>query len=344
MPFMIINLAALALATCFFWWLSGFDSKLTSENGVADFIRRGVRCGVTLVLVEISFVNLWRYIEDHDPAAGFAYMVAAMPLVIIWCSCLSHMGAHAFGWLIDSEDKRPFDPRREGRVLDGIAALIRKGRKEEAIRLCESLKDTDEVSAATLAFTLEHLGVPQKDAKMTKPLAEADRLRSQGKFSEAEVVLHSVLFKNPRDMEAAMMLMRLYAQDMHQPMSAMLVLRTLEAQPRMAADHLDFARRSIEEWSNPQPEPSVELPPAGSVDELLAQGFIGTASEMLEEQVKAQPRDFDLQMKLLEVQAVHGKNFPLAEKMVRRMEKTFSPEQVEFAAARLKEWRGTVNS
>jgi hypothetical protein len=161
----IINLAVLALATWFFWWLSGFDSKLTSENEVADFIRRGVRCGVTLVLVEISFVNLWRYIEDHDPAAGFAYMVAAMPLVIIWCSCLSHMGAHAFGWLIDSEDKRPFDPRREGRVLDGIAELIRKGRKEEAIRLCESLKDTDEVSAATLAFTLEHLGVPQKDAK-----------------------------------------------------------------------------------------------------------------------------------------------------------------------------------
>jgi len=77
---------------------------------------------------------------------------------------------------------------------------------------------------------------------------------------------------------------------------------------------------------------------------LLAQGFIGTAIERLEELVKAKPQDFDLQMKLLEVQAVQGKNFPMAEKMVRRMEKIFNPEQVELAAARLREWRGIVNS
>lgn len=341
MYFILTNLVVLVLATSLFWWLSGYDSRLTGHNETEDLIRRGFRCGVSLVLVEISFIFLWQYLTSHDPWAGFLYLLVAMPLVIIWCGCVSHLGAHVFGWLIDPEDRRAFHPRTEVRLLDGIAELIRTGKTAEAIRVCEALKTSGEVNIVTLELTLEHLGVPQKNAKIIKPLAEADRLRSQGKFAEAELILQSLLLRNPQDVEAAMMLMRLYAQDLHQPMSAMLVLQTLEKQPHVAPAHVDFARRSIEEWSDPRrqpPEPD-EPPPSGSVDELLARGFLGTAIEMLEEQVKAQPQDFERRMKLAEVQAVNCRNLPAAEKMVKQMEGTFSREQIQFAGARLKEWR-----
>jgi hypothetical protein len=342
MSFVLTNLAVMTLATMFFWWLSGFDSRLTDEDKLADFIHRGLRCAVSLVLVEISFVYLWQYATRHDPTAGFTYVMVAMPLAVIWCGCLSHLGAHAFNWAIDPEDKRAYDPRTEVRLLDGIAELIRTGKTAEAIRVCETLKISGEVNVATLELVLEHLGVPQKNGRIVKPLTEADRLRSLGNFSEAELILHSLLLNNPRDMDAAMLLIRLYAQDMHQPMSAKLVLATLEKQPHMTPAHLEFARRSIEEWTNPRsPEPAQSLP-SGSVDELLAQRYIGTAIETLQEQIKAQPQDFALRMKLAEVQVVHCKNLPLAEKIVKQMEGTFSREQIQFAGTKLKEWREMV--
>jgi hypothetical protein len=96
MLFVLTNLAVMVLATIFFWWLSGFDSRLTGEDELADFFRRGLRCAVSLALVEISFVYLWQYATRRDPAAGVIYLVVAMPLVVIWCGCLSQLGAHVF--------------------------------------------------------------------------------------------------------------------------------------------------------------------------------------------------------------------------------------------------------
>ncbi len=341
MYFVLINLAVLVLTTSFFWWLSGYDSQLTGHNETRDFVRRTFRCGLSLVLVEISFIFLWQYLVRHDPWAGFLYLLSAMPLVLIWCSCGSHLGAHIFEWFIDPHDKRAFHPHLEVRLLDGIAELIRTGKTAEAIRICEALKASGEVSVSTLELTLEHLGVPQKSAKIAKPLTEVDRLRSERNFLEAELILQSLLLKNPRDLEAAMQLMRLYALDLHQPLSAACVLQTLEKQPRMDPAHLDFARRSIAEWSIPRTQPP-ELPeslPVESADELLARGFIGTAIEMLEEQIKARPQDFELRIKLAEVQAVKCKNFAVAEKIVKKMDGIFTREQVEFAGSRLGAWR-----
>jgi hypothetical protein len=344
MSFILTNLLLLLLAALFFWWLSDFDSRLSGVNGTADFIRRGLRCAVSLVLVEISFIFFWRYLQLHDPWAGFLYLLTAMPLVIIWCGCLSHLGGHLFTWLIDPDDRRSYHPRAEVRLLDRIGDLIRTGKTAEAIRVCEALNSSGEVNVVTLELTLEHLGVPQKNSRIFKPLAEADRLRSQGKYSEAKLILQSLLIKNPRDPEAAMLLMRLYAQDLRQPDSARRVLQNLAKQPHVVPAHLDFARRSIEEWSNPElqsPEP-IEPPPVGSVDELLAQGFFGTAIEILEGQVKAKPEDFDLLMKLVTVHAVVCKNLPIAEKLVKQMEGAFSREQIRFAGDRLQEWRKTI--
>jgi hypothetical protein len=38
------------------WWLSGYDFQLTHENQKADRIRRGIRSGVTLLLLEIIYL------------------------------------------------------------------------------------------------------------------------------------------------------------------------------------------------------------------------------------------------------------------------------------------------
>ena len=169
---------------------------------------------------------------------------------------------------------------------------------------------------------------------------QAARLRAEGKFAEAEQRLKSLLAQNPADAGAAMMLMRLFAQDLRQPGRAHEVLRQLEKQPHVAASHLEFARRSIDEWSRPKPEKTEVAAPPESVEELLAQGFLGTAIERLEEQIKAQPQDFALRLKLAEIHAVRCKDFQRAEKMIRQMETSsiFSPPQTESARAKLKEW------
>ena len=70
---------------------------------------------------------------------------------------------------------------------------------------------------------------------------EAARLRAAGNFTGAEQKLQALLVKNPADADAAMLLMRLYAQDLRQPAKAKEVLLALEKQPRVAVAHIDFA-------------------------------------------------------------------------------------------------------
>ena len=198
----------------------------------------------------------------------------------------------------------------------------------------------------TLENTLEFLGVPQVNSKPENPLTQAAQLRAQGKFAETEKLLKSLLAKNPADADAAMMLMRLFAQDLRQPGRAHEVLRQLEKQPQVAASHVEFARRSIEEWSRPKPEKTEAATPPESVEELLAQGFLGTAIERLEEQIKAQPQDFALRLKLAEIHAVKCRDFQRSEKMIRQMETSpnFSPQQTALARAKLQDWRAAAGN
>ena len=116
----------------------------------------------------------------------------------------------------------------------------------------------------------------------TKPLAEAHRLRSEGKFSEAETILQSLLAENPSNVDAALMLMRLYVQDLRRSDKAAEVLRSLEKQPHIPSATIEYARRSIDDWGQRKPEPAAVVLPE-SVDELLARGHLGTAIEMLEQ-------------------------------------------------------------
>jgi len=243
--------------------------------------------------------------------------------------------------MIDPEDDRDFDHKEGLREMDVIGDLIRGGRKAEAIRLCEMLKRTGGVNPSVLEMTLENLGVPQPRFQRPRPLLEADRLRSQGKFPEAKLILNSMLAQNPRNLDAAMMLMRLYAQDLHQPEQAGEVLRALERQPHMSAAHLDFARRSIVEWHQGKPRAeAVEAQPE-SLPELLARGYVGTAIEILEQKIKEQPQDFDLRLTLAEVYARHCADDHHAKKIVQEIQasRAFSPKQKSSAWPKLEEWR-----
>jgi hypothetical protein len=325
----LLNIGVLALVAGVAWWLSGYDSKLTGENNQGDSLRRCLRCGVTLFLVEVIILL--------PPTVIFI----AVFLGVIWAGCLSEFAARGFHRLVDPEDKREFDPDKHVRQLDVVAALIRSGKKAEAIQLCELLKASGDADITALEMTLAHLGVPQAAGGKTSPLAAASRLRQEGKFEEAGLVLDSLLAENPRNADAAMMLVRLYAQNLRQPGRAQEVLRALEQQPDIPASHIEFARRSIDEWSRPKPEEAAATAPPESVGELLAQGFFGTAIEMLENKIKEQPVDFELRLKLAEVHAVHCNNFQRAEKIISQLETdaNFSPPQVESARAKLKEWR-----
>lgn len=341
MLFFLANIVVLALATVASWWLSGYDAKLTGENERKDFIRRAIRCGITLFLVELAFWSLWRYWRYGDQASGMAYLIFVLPLALLWVGCLGEWCAHVFHGLIDPEDRRRFDPHKSRRDLDMLATLVQSGRKEEAIQLCRMLKESGDVSVATLDTMLERLGVKPDDAPMPKPLAEAYQLRSQGKLSEAEAILNSVLMENPANVDAALMLMRLYAQDLHRSDKASEVLRSLEQQPTIARAHIEFVRRSIDEWSHPGAKEVVHEVQPESLEELLAKGYFGTAIEILEQKTREQPQDFDLWLKLAETHARHCGNIKQAEKIIRQIEANpgFSPEQIQLAGAKLKEWR-----
>jgi len=270
-----------------------------------------------------------------------AYIASALPLSFIWCGCISELFARGFHRMIDPEDDREFDPKKGLREMDVIGDLMRSGQKDKAIQLCQMLKQTGDVNPSVVVMVLEHLGVPQQSVRIPRPLIEADRLRSQGRFQEAELILNSLLAQNPRNLDAAMMLMRLYAQDQHRPEKAGEVLRALEQQPHMPSAHLDFARRSIGEWDRGEPWTEDVTTQPESIDELLAQGYFGTAIEILEQKIKEQPQDFDSWLTLAEVYARHCSDDLRAKRIVQQIEASsaFSPEQKLSAWPKLEEWR-----
>jgi hypothetical protein len=338
--FILANIGVQVLVMAVAWWVSGFDTRLTNENARADFFRRGFRCLLTFVLIELMFWAAWHSTVTRDRLSGFIYIAMSIPLALYWSGCISNLLAHFFHALIDSNDKRPFDPKQESRILDSIGQLVRSGRKEEAIRMCELLKTTGEVSEASLALTLEHLGVAQKTGRV-KPISEADRLRSAGKFNEAELMLKALLQENPKDLEAVMMLVRLYINDLNQPDNATKVVAELEKQPHVPPAFLEIARRTITDRASPLTPPVETVGHPESVEEMLAQGFFGTAAETIEAKIKEKPEDFDLRLKLLEIQTVHCKNPAQAQKILRDMQADpmFTRAQIESARLKVESWR-----
>ena len=334
-----LHITQLALAGLAMWWLSGFDEQVTGERRGRDFARRAARCLASVVLVLICFI-------PHIVRVGYVFIplmfIISATVGILWAGCIATVFAHGFHRLIDSEDRRPLDPHENSRNLDAVASLLRRGLHEEAAQLCETLKASDSANVLVLETMLARTGVPHKSSRMAKPLLDVRRLRSEGKFSEAETVLKSLLAEDPSNVHAALMLMRLYARDFASCDKAAEVLRALEKQPHIPAGYIEYAQRSIYEWGHGTPAPAAEALPE-SVDELLACGYLGTAIEVLEQKLKEQPENFDLSLKLAEAHGLHSGNIQRAEKIVRDIESdpNFSAEQIQIAKEKIKEWRET---
>jgi len=333
----LLHLTLLALGALALWWLSGFDPKVTGEKPKADLIRRAARWAATVAL-------LWIFFGPNAVRVGYAFipllLIIPPSLGLLWCGCLAALFAHGFHQLVDHADDREFDPNQGTRDLDRVASLLKSGRHAEAAQLGEALKKSGNADVLVLETMLERAGIPQKSLKRSSPLVEAHRLRLEGKFHQAEKILKSLLAENPSSVEAALMLMRLYVQDLRRGDPAAEVLRLLESQPHIPSSHLEYARRSINEWGQRKTAPADVVLPQ-SMDELLAAGYLGTAIEILERKIKEQPGDFDLWLKLAEAHGRHSGNFQRAGKIIRQIEfhHGFDAEQIQLAKARLKEWR-----
>jgi hypothetical protein len=280
-------------------------------------------------------------------------IIVPLCMALVLRSSLAEIFTSGFLGLLDPtlHDHRQLDPHATQRNQDAIARLIHTGKHDEAIKLCEELKKSGEVPLTTLENTLEFLGVKQDNPAAARPLLEASRLRLAGDYEGAERLLKSLLQKKPADEGAALMLIRVYAQDLREPELAREVLEKFAQQPHASAAHIEFARRSLDEWAQPSPlttDPPLDPPIAmesHSIDELLAQGSLGTAVERLEAQIREEPGNLRLRLRLAEVYAINCENLVRAEKIIFQIIHTpgVPADITSYAQARLEEWRAKAN-
>jgi len=337
----LAHIAVLVLIVLTAWWLSWYDPKVMGVNDRNDLVRRSLRCGATLILAEAGIWSMWQFVRYENTVGGELYLGISIMLAILWSGCLTALLSRAFEWLVHPHNELEWEFDRSLRDLDTLAKLVRNGRRKEAIQLCLKLKKSGDASVLALETILDHLGVKDQFVRKPEPLTQASRLRREGKFAAAESLLKSLLSKNPTNVDAAMMLIRLYAQELRRPDKAEKVLRALERQPYVSDGHTDFARRSIAEWSRNKTDPEVPPAPPSSVDELIAKRHLGIAVERLLQRTEEQPLDFESWLKLAEVYAVHCDSIRRAETIVRQIEEdsAFTQEQIQMARTRLNEWR-----
>lgn len=317
------------------WWLSGYDSKLSGDNTRRDFIRRTMRCSVTILLLLILLA-----LPSAETAVPVAIGVSAL-LALTWAWCLGDCFAHAFHILTGiSSSYREYDPHENVRNLQTVAGLLKIGLRDEALQLAETLKASGGANVLALEALLERAGIRQETLKKKTPLAEAHSLNREGKFAEVETILKSLLTKNPSNVDAALMLIRVYVQDFRRSDKAMEVLGNLKRQPHIPEATIEYASRSIHEWGQKKEALAAEILPE-SIDELAAAGYLGTAIELAERTAKEEPEKIDVQLKVAEMYAVYSGDIQRAEKIIKRIEENpaFNAEQIQIALARLREWR-----
>ena len=351
----------LAVMGALAWWLSGYDALLTGDDHRADLIRRAVRCGITLILLAVGLIGL----RQGGLVGGWMFISITVPLGITWAGCLSELFAGVFRGLVDSEDKREFDPKQTSRDLDRLAQLVRGGRDTEAVELCRRLKESCDISTLAVEAVLFQLyrRVFDNDGPQAgSVLAEIQQLRQRGNVAEAESMLSALLIQEPGNLAASFLLMRIYARDNRRVDRAIALLKSLERQNPFPPAFVDHARRCISEWGGIVPPKSKSTegiesllvgrthskasghaidPNAASIDELLAAGHLATAIELLERKTTEEPQNYEAWLKLAEAHGFHCCNASRAAKIIRKIETNpaFSKEQVRFARDKLEAWR-----
>jgi len=350
----LVFIPIFAGTTALSWWLSGYDTMVTGEDRAADFRRRAMRCVATLLLIAAGLASPWILIS------------VTVLIAVIWASCVSELFARGFQRLVDPPDTRQFDPRQTAQDLDKLAMLVQNERNDEAIEWCKKLKESGEASTLAIEavlFQLYSRMFSGDSVQSSPPLAEAQRLWAQGNPGEAASNLDSLLQKEPDNLRAVFLLMRIYAQALKRPDKTDALLRTLGQRPHMPPVFVEYARQSIQEWSGmvPRPEKTTEgiesllvnrqdsqypdrVADLGetSIDELLTRGHLSTAVEILECQIKDQPKNLNLWLKLAEAHGVYCRNLSLASKIIGRIEANpaFTQEEIQLAKSKLREWRG----
>jgi hypothetical protein len=341
----ILNIGILALVAGGAWWLTGLDKTAGGESKRTHYFPRTLR---SVAIIWLAGVFLW-FCEQPGGGYGGVVLLLIIPpsLALLLRSSLAELLTHGFLRFVDPtlHDRRPHDPGKNQRYLDTIAHLIKSGRRDEAVQLGKEFQRSGEVDIVALENLLEFHGLKPARTRISTPLVQAARLRADGNFAAAETLLKSLLAKNPADADAAMMLMRLCAEDLRQPGRAHEILRALEKNPHVARGLVEFARRSIDDWNRPKSEAKalVVTTKVESIDDLLAHGAFGTAIERLEEEIILQPQNFELRVKLAEVHAVHCNNVQRAEKIVRQMEldPDLNQQQIAVARMKLRQWQTT---
>jgi len=341
---LVSDLVFIALGIAAAGWLSGYDPRVTGEDPKADIIRRTIRVGITAVLLLSVLIN------------GYFALYTFVVIGIYWAGCGSEFLAQQFHRAIDPEDKRAFDPKETHRNLDLLAQFVREGRTRAALDLCKQLETSGDASPAALEATLHHLYQNILDSIPKSPgLVESRRLRELGQFTQAEALLMRIIESQPENWAAMLLLMRVYAEDLLQPDKALALLTPASGKegPRRCL-HPAFAKyagRSIEEWHQQKKQNQISaasdsapaVPVAVkevSADELLKDGQLSTAIELLENTTREQPGNFDVWMKLAEAHALYCSDLNRAGKIFRAMElsSNFTPREIELTRAKLREW------
>ncbi|HXE41925.1 MAG TPA: tetratricopeptide repeat protein, partial [Candidatus Baltobacteraceae bacterium] len=243
---------AMALVVAVMWWLSGHDAHLTGEQKAKDYMRRVARCVVSAILIGIFYFG---------PPSIPLIMIVPPALAVLWCGPIAELLSHKFNRLLGvAGSDESFQPDNSLHNMEMVASLIRNGRHDEALELYETLEESGDANAVVLETLLDRAGIQYEKFKQPKPLLEASRFQMEGKFGEAEQILNHLLEENPANIAAAMMLMRLYVQDLKRSDKAMEILRTLQKQPHIPAAQVEYAQRSIHDWGRKKIEREVVLP------------------------------------------------------------------------------------
>ncbi|MEI8291553.1 MAG: hypothetical protein WCH99_18950 [Verrucomicrobiota bacterium] len=285
------------------------------------------------------------YCETNGQAGhlGVLYMIVGLFLLPLpFIDAITAVVTKAFMSWLDSSDDDYEEPYTEAEEIDELTRLLKEGKQEEALKHCHGLNKPGGINPRTLETIFIFHGTPES-AEILLPLTKAKEMRSQQNFLAAEDLLKKKLARRPDDVEAALLLMRIYAEDLHSPDAAKKILKQFCKRNPVKRDFIAGAEASIAAWSRPKPKEKypAELPATGSVSYLLAQGYYGSAIEILEGEIEANPKDLDLRLQLAEVFAVRCGEIERAGKVIQKMQRIFSPEQMEVARAKLKQWRET---